>query len=97
MMKKRDNSSRIFFSKSCCKIKPMGPEYVVKKGEHGALCFTIKKCFAGIAIRRGFDPTGAGDTFAGGFAGFITRENVSSEKMPLSMVQIYLLCGEIWD
>jgi sugar/nucleoside kinase (ribokinase family) len=58
----------------------MGPEYVVKKGEHGALCFTTKKCFAGIAIRRGFDPTGAGDTFAGGFAGFITSENVSSEK-----------------
>jgi hypothetical protein len=54
--------------------------------------FSHKEVFlcAGIAIRRGFDPTGAGDTF-GGFAGFITQsENVSFENMktPLSMVQI---------
>jgi sugar/nucleoside kinase (ribokinase family) len=51
--------------KAAAKIQAMGPEYVViKKGEHGALCFTIKKCSLPGIIRRGFDPTGAGDTFA---------------------------------
>jgi sugar/nucleoside kinase (ribokinase family) len=60
----------------------MGPKYVViKKGGHGALLFHDKEVFApALPIRRSFDPTGAGDTFAGGFAGYITQsENISGK------------------
>ncbi|MEL6305976.1 MAG: PfkB family carbohydrate kinase, partial [Bacteroidota bacterium] len=57
------------------KIQEMGPRYVViKKGEHGALLFHEEKVFfaPALPLREVFDPTGAGDTFAGGSAGFIT-------------------------
>jgi sugar/nucleoside kinase (ribokinase family) len=56
------------------KIHAMGPEYVViKKGEHGALLFNEGRMFSAPAmpLESVFDPTGAGDTFAGGFAGFL--------------------------
>jgi len=54
----------------------MGPSTVViKKGEHGALLFHGDRIFAAPAfpIERVFDPTGAGDTFAGGFVGWLDR------------------------
>src|SRR5690606_28977081 len=63
------------------KIQKMGPPYVVvKKGEHGALLFHKKQVFFAPArpLDEVFDPTGAGDTFAGGFAGYLTEtENIS--------------------
>jgi sugar/nucleoside kinase (ribokinase family) len=58
------------------KVLGMGPSVVVlKKGEHGALLFQGERIFASPAfpIERVFDPTGAGDTFAGGFMGVLAR------------------------
>jgi sugar/nucleoside kinase (ribokinase family) len=55
-------------------IRQMGPgTLVVKKGEHGVLLFTEEGCFAAPAypLENVFDPTGAGDTFAGGFLGYL--------------------------
>ncbi len=60
------------------KIHTMGPKYVViKKGEHGALLFHDNKVFyaPALPLEVVFDPTGAGDTFAGGFAGYLTKTN----------------------
>jgi sugar/nucleoside kinase (ribokinase family) len=56
------------------KIHDMGPKYVViKKGEHGALLFHNESVFyaPALPLEEVFDPTGAGDTFAGGFVGYI--------------------------
>lgn len=58
------------------KIHKMGPKYVViKKGEHGALLFHNENVFyaPALPLEEVFDPTGAGDTFAGGFAGYLAR------------------------
>lgn len=55
-------------------IKDMGPEYlIIKKGEHGALLFNNDTIFSAPAypLESVFDPTGAGDTFVGGFAGYL--------------------------
>ncbi|MDG2052159.1 MAG: PfkB family carbohydrate kinase [Flavobacteriaceae bacterium] len=58
------------------KIMTMGPEFVViKKGEHGALLFFEDEIFyaPALPLKEVFDPTGAGDTFAGGFAGYLAK------------------------
>jgi len=58
------------------KIYEMGPKFVViKKGEHGALLFNEDNVFyaPALPLREVFDPTGAGDTFAGGFAGYLAK------------------------
>src|SRR5699024_3844892 len=58
------------------KIKEMGPEYVViKKGENGALLFHKGEVFfaPALPLKEVFDPTGAGDTFAGGFTGYLAK------------------------
>ena len=58
------------------KIMTMGPKFVViKKGEHGALLFFEDEMFyaPALPLKEVFDPTGAGDTFAGGFAGYIVK------------------------
>ncbi len=72
------------------KIYEMGPKYVViKKGEHGALLFHDDNVFfaPALPLEEVFDPTGAGDTFAGGFAGYITRsEDVSFENMKNAII-----------
>jgi sugar/nucleoside kinase (ribokinase family) len=55
-------------------VRKMGPQtLVVKKGEHGVLMFTEEGCFSAPAypLEDVFDPTGAGDTFAGGFLGYL--------------------------
>lgn len=60
------------------KIQQMGPKYVViKKGEHGALLFHEEQIFfaPALPLEEVFDPTGAGDTFAGGFAGYLSKTN----------------------
>jgi len=72
------------------KIHTMGPDYVViKKGEHGALLFNGTNIFSAPALplESVFDPTGAGDTFAGGFAGFLAQtENITFENMKKAVV-----------
>ncbi|TYA74307.1 PfkB family carbohydrate kinase [Seonamhaeicola marinus] len=58
------------------KIHEMGPKYVViKKGEHGALLFHNDNAFyaPALPLEEVFDPTGAGDTFAGGFSGYLAK------------------------
>jgi sugar/nucleoside kinase (ribokinase family) len=68
----------------------MGPKYVViKKGEHGALLFHNKEVFfaPALPLEDVFDPTGAGDTFAGGFAGYIAQsENVSFDNLKNAVI-----------
>lgn len=57
-------------------ILEMGPKYlIIKKGEHGALLFSEDKIFSAPALPLAevFDPTGAGDTFAGGFIGYLAK------------------------
>ena len=76
--------------KAAQKIHAMGPEYVViKKGEHGALLFNHTNVFyaPALPLESVFDPTGAGDTFAGGFAGFLAQsENRSFENMKKAVI-----------
>jgi sugar/nucleoside kinase (ribokinase family) len=67
--------------KAAKKILTMGPKYlIVKKGEHGALLFFENQVFFAPAmlLENVFDPTGAGDTFAGGFMGYIARKDDTS-------------------
>ncbi|TXE08273.1 sugar kinase [Gelidibacter salicanalis] len=72
------------------KIQEMGPKYVViKKGEHGALLFQKENVFfaPALPLEEVFDPTGAGDTFAGGFAGFLAKtEDYSFENMKNAVI-----------
>jgi sugar/nucleoside kinase (ribokinase family) len=72
------------------KIHAMGPKYVViKKGEHGALLFHGDDIFfaPALPLEEVFDPTGAGDTFAGGFAGFLAASgDYSFENMKRAIV-----------
>jgi len=59
-------------------IRAMGPKFlIIKKGEHGALLFHENKMFfaPALPLEEVFDPTGAGDTFAGGFMGYIASTN----------------------
>jgi sugar/nucleoside kinase (ribokinase family) len=62
--------------KAARKILAMGPKYlIIKKGEHGALLFSDDLIFSAPALPLAdvFDPTGAGDTFAGGFIGYLAK------------------------
>lgn len=72
------------------KIHEMGPKYVViKKGEHGALLFHNGEVFyaPALPLEEVFDPTGAGDTFAGGFAGYLAKTNdYSFENMKNAVI-----------
>ncbi|RLJ63223.1 sugar/nucleoside kinase (ribokinase family) [Lacinutrix venerupis] len=72
------------------KIHEMGPQYVViKKGEHGALLFNEGNMFyaPALPLAEVFDPTGAGDTFAGGFSGYIAKTgNISFENMKNAVI-----------
>ena len=76
--------------KAAKKIQAMGPKYlIIKKGEHGALLFYDKKIFSAPALplEDVFDPTGAGDTFAGGFIGYLARINDTSfESMKAAVI-----------
>ncbi|HKL90425.1 MAG TPA: PfkB family carbohydrate kinase [Allomuricauda sp.] len=76
--------------KAAAKIQEMGPNYVViKKGEHGALLFHKDNIFfaPALPLEEVFDPTGAGDTFAGGFAGYLTEAgNISFESMKNAII-----------
>jgi len=71
-------------------IQNMGPEYVIiKKGEHGSLLFHQKSIFfaPALPLEEVFDPTGAGDTFAGGFIGYLAKnKNVSFNSMKNAII-----------
>lgn len=72
----RQLSGEYSLVKAAKKILTMGPEYlIIKKGEHGALLFHEDKIFSAPALPLAevFDPTGAGDTFAGGFIGYMAK------------------------
>jgi sugar/nucleoside kinase (ribokinase family) len=72
------------------KIMEMGPKFVViKKGEHGALLFHEDDIFSAPALPLAevFDPTGAGDTFAGGFTGYLAKTgDFSYENMKTAII-----------
>jgi len=71
-------------------IMKMGPKYVIiKKGEHGALLFHADKVFfaPALPLEEVFDPTGAGDTFAGGFIGHLAKtKDISFENMKTAII-----------
>lgn len=71
-------------------IMAMGPKYlIIKKGEHGALLFGEDKIFyaPALPLEEVFDPTGAGDTFAGGFIGYIASTgDISFENMKNAII-----------
>jgi sugar/nucleoside kinase (ribokinase family) len=77
----RQLSGEYSLVKAANKILAMGPKYlIIKKGEHGALLFGEGKIFAAPALplEDVFDPTGAGDTFAGGFIGYMAKAGTVS-------------------
>jgi sugar/nucleoside kinase (ribokinase family) len=71
-------------------ILKMGPKFlIVKKGEHGALLFHNDEVFyaPALPIEEVFDPTGAGDTFAGGFIGWLAKtKDISFENMKTAII-----------
>jgi sugar/nucleoside kinase (ribokinase family) len=71
-------------------IRAMGPKYlIIKKGEHGALLFNEEKVFfaPALPLEDVFDPTGAGDTFAGGFMGYIaSTDDISFDNMKRAII-----------
>lgn len=72
----RQLSGEYSLVKAAQKILQMGPRYlIIKKGEHGALLFGDEQIFSAPALPLAevFDPTGAGDTFAGGFIGYLAK------------------------
>ncbi|QEC52295.1 sugar/nucleoside kinase (ribokinase family) [Anseongella ginsenosidimutans] len=76
--------------KAARKIMKMGPRtLVIKKGEHGALLFQENKVFSAPALplEEVFDPTGAGDVFAGGFTGYLAKTgDISFENMKTAVI-----------
>ncbi|MGN6616015.1 MAG: PfkB family carbohydrate kinase, partial [Ilyomonas sp.] len=76
--------------KAAKKILQMGPRYlIVKKGEHGALLFNESHVFfaPALPLEDVFDPTGAGDTFAGGFIGHLAKtKDISFENMKTAII-----------
>src|SRR5687767_14613937 len=86
----RELSREYSLVKAAKKIMTMGPKYlIIKKGEHGALLFHEENVFfaPALPLEEVFDPTGAGDTFAGGFMGHIARtKDISFENMKTAII-----------
>lgn len=86
----RQLSAQYSLVKAAREIMKMGPKYlVIKKGEHGALLFHDDGVFfaPALPLEDVFDPTGAGDTFAGGFIGHIARtKDVSFSNMKSGII-----------
>jgi len=86
----RQLSGEYSLVKAATKIQAMGPRFlIIKKGEHGALLFEGRKVFfaPALPLEDVFDPTGAGDTFAGGFIGHIARtKDISFENMKNAII-----------
>ena len=88
----RQLSGEYSLVKAAKKIHEMGPEFVIiKKGEHGALLFHDGRIFAipALPLEEVFDPTGAGDTFAGGFASYLVKK----EKFDFDTMKSALIVG----
>lgn len=87
----RQLSGEYSLVKAAAKIHQMGPKYIViKKGEHGALLFHNEEVFfaPALPLEEVFDPTGAGDTFAGGFSGYLAKtEDFSFQNMKNAVIQ----------
>jgi len=86
----RQLSSQFSLVKAAKEIMKMGPKYlIIKKGEHGALLFHQDNVFfaPALPLEEVFDPTGAGDTFAGGFIGHIARtRDISFDNMKSAII-----------
>ena len=86
----RQLSGQYSLVKAAKAILSMGPEFlIVKKGEHGALLFHRDQVFfaPALPLEEVFDPTGAGDTFAGGFIGHLAKtKNVSFDNMKTAII-----------
>jgi sugar/nucleoside kinase (ribokinase family) len=86
----RELSGEFSLVKSAKKILQMGPKYlIIKKGEHGALLFHKDNVFfaPALPLEDVFDPTGAGDAFAGGFIGHLSHTNdISFENMKTAII-----------
>lgn len=86
----RQLSGEYSLVKAAQKILKMGPKYlIIKKGEHGALLFNNEQVFfaPALPLEDVFDPTGAGDTFAGGFIGHLARtKDVSFDNMKRGII-----------
>ena len=86
----RQISEEFSLVKAAKKILKMGPKFlIVKKGEHGALLFHGNDVFfaPALPLEDVFDPTGAGDTFAGGFIGHLAKTNdISFENMKTAII-----------
>ncbi|TNE28937.1 MAG: sugar kinase [Bacteroidetes bacterium] len=86
----RQLSGEYSLVKAAKKILGMGPKNVIiKKGEHGALLFNHKEVFfaPALPLEEVFDPTGAGDTFAGGFIGYLAKtDDISFENMKRAII-----------
>ncbi|MBK9477812.1 MAG: bifunctional hydroxymethylpyrimidine kinase/phosphomethylpyrimidine kinase [Bacteroidetes bacterium] len=86
----RQLSGEYSLVKAAQKILKMGPKYlIIKKGEHGALLFNNEQVFfaPALPLEDVFDPTGAGDTFAGGFIGYLSEtKDISFENMKRAII-----------
>lgn len=86
----RQLSGEYSLVKAAQKILSMGPKYlVIKKGEHGALLFNNRHVFfaPALPLEDVFDPTGAGDTFAGGFIGYLAKtKDISFDNMKRAII-----------
>ena len=86
----RQLSGEYSLVKAAKKILSFGPKYlIIKKGEHGALLFNDKEVFfaPALPLEEVFDPTGAGDTFAGGFVGYLcSSKDYSFENMKRAVI-----------
>ena len=86
----RQLSGEYSLVKAAQKIQALGPKYlIIKKGEHGALLFHDSQVFFAPAmpLAEVFDPTGAGDTFAGGFIGYLAKtDDLSFDNMKRAII-----------
>jgi sugar/nucleoside kinase (ribokinase family) len=86
----RQLSGEYSLLKAAKKIGAMGPKFlIIKKGEHGALLFHEDHIFfaPALPLENVFDPTGAGDTFAGGFIGWLAKtDDISFENMKRALI-----------
>ena len=86
----RQLSGEVSLVKAARKILEMGPRFlIIKKGEHGALLFHEDHVFfaPALPLEEVFDPTGAGDTFAGGFIGHLAKtKDISFDNMKTAII-----------
>ena len=86
----RELTGQYSLVKAARSIMAMGPKYlIIKKGEHGALLFYGDEVFyaPALPLEEVFDPTGAGDTFAGGFMGYLAKtKDISFDNMKTAII-----------